>query len=136
MGVEEGRLEDPAWTALFETLAQRSANRSAYFLYDWTVAAAVLFRADVGSYGAVQAVANEHLRRGGGDFPASTPEFVWPVDEEWVLNTDPDLVSTFVACDEGLANTILAHPRLEVLAVTLKSRIDRGADRINRRRST
>jgi hypothetical protein len=133
--VEEGRLEDPAWTALFETLTTRSPKRDAYFLFGWTLAHPVLFRADIGNFGAVQAVADEHLRTGGGDFPADSPEFVWPVDRSWVVNTDPDLVATFVACDEALADMILAHPALEVLPVTLASRVDRGADRINLRRA-
>jgi hypothetical protein len=47
------------------------------------------------------------------------------------VNTDYDLDSTYVACDEDLAESILTDPILEALLVTRDTRVDGGADHIN-----
>jgi hypothetical protein len=77
----------------------------------------------------VQEAANQDL--GSVDESAPGPEFVWPADRSWILNTDYDLDSTYVACDEDLAEAILADPTLEALPVSRDTWVDDGADRIN-----
>lgn len=47
------------------------------------------------------------------------------------MNTDYDLDSTYIACDEDLAEAILADPTLEALQVSRDTRVDDAADRIN-----
>jgi hypothetical protein len=130
--VSEGRLDEPARTALFRLLAQRG-ERDAYFLYYLGAlvrgSSPLLYRASVTLYREVQYAANQDL--GGVDELQPGPEFVWPADRSWVVNTDYDLSATYVACNEGLADAILADPTLEALPVSLDTRVDESADRIN-----
>ena len=89
----------------------------------------LLYRTSVTLYREVQDAANQDL--GGVDESVPGPEFVWPADRSWIVNTDYDLASTYVACDEDLADAILADPTLEALPVSRDTRVDDGADRIN-----
>ena len=90
----------------------------------------LLYRAPLVDLGEVHAAASELL----GDPPdrAPGPEFVWPVDRSWVVNTDYDLASTYVACDEVMANSILNAEDIEALPVSRSMRVDGGADQLNR----
>ncbi len=132
--VSEGRLDEPARSALFGLLTDRGPS-AAYFLYHMGAMARgrppLLFRAAVADFGLVQTVAEEDL--GDRSDGAPTPEWVWPMDRSWVVNTDYDLVSTFVACDSQLADAILASERCEALPCATLTRVDAGADQINRR---
>jgi hypothetical protein len=132
--VSEGRLDEPVRTALFGILGDRGP-RDAYFLYRLGAMARggspLLYRAAVSDFARVQAAANVEL--GDQDETAPGPEFVWPVDRSWVVNTDYDLVSTYVACNDRLAEAILASDALEALPVSRETRIDNDADRINGR---
>jgi len=56
------------------------------------------------------------------------PEYAWPKGRAWVLNSDYDLSSSYVACDGALAGALQEDKRLELLPVTLDTRIDDGAD--------
>lgn len=58
----------------------------------------------------------------------STPELVWPQDRRWVVHTDYDLDSTYIAADTALATDLLADPMLETIAVDLATRVDYRAD--------
>jgi hypothetical protein len=89
----------------------------------------LLYRASITLYREVQDAATQDL--GGVDQSTPGPEFVWPADRSWVVNTDYHLDSTYVACDEDLAEAILADPTLEALPVSRDTRVDDGADRIN-----
>ena len=89
----------------------------------------MLYRASIMLYAEVQKAANQDL--GSVDESAPGPEFVWPADRPWVVNTDYDLNSTYIACDEDLAEAILTDPTLEVLPVSRDTRVDDAADRIN-----
>ena len=133
--VSEGRLDEPVRSALFQLLAPRG-DFDAYFLY-YTGAlvrgtSPLLYRASITLYREVQDVANQDL--GGVDDLQPGPEFVWPADRSWVVNTDYDLDSTYVACDEDVAEAILADPTLEALPVSRDTRVDKGADRTNQAR--
>jgi hypothetical protein len=62
------------------------------------------------------------------------PEYVWPVDRSWVVNTDYDLASTYLACSQATATALDEDPVLEILPVSLDTRVDDGADQLNRGR--
>jgi hypothetical protein len=130
--VSEGRLDEPARSALFALLAEQG-EQDAYFLYDLAPqvrgGSPLLYRASVSRYAEVQEAANLDL--GDEDESAPGPEFVWPADQSWFVNTDYDLDSTYVACDDVLAEAILAEPTLESLPVSRDTRVDSAADRIN-----
>jgi hypothetical protein len=50
-----------------------------------------------------------------------------------VLNADIDLVSTYIGCNDALAQAILRDTSLEALPVSLTTRVDDSADRVNGR---
>jgi len=125
--VSDGSLDEPVRSALFDLLGGSEAPE-VYYLYHlagimWGDGP-LLYRAPLGGHRQVQAAASELL----GDYG---PEFVWPVDRSWVVNTDYDLVSTYVACDEVTAQSILDSPDIEALPVSRLMRVDDGADEIN-----
>lgn len=130
--VSEGRLDDPALSAIFGLLAEHSAEQEAYFLYSLSRIVLgrepLLFRARIEAVQEVRTAAEADLdpawRQG--------PEFVWPLDRMWVVNTDIDLDSTYVACNRALADAILSDPILEAIDVGLDTRVDHRADRVNR----
>jgi hypothetical protein len=59
------------------------------------------------------------------------PEYVWPVDRSWIVNTDYDLASTYLACSQMTAQALEEDPALEILRVSLDTRVDDGADQLN-----
>jgi hypothetical protein len=59
------------------------------------------------------------------------PTYIWPKDRSWLVATDYDLVSTYIACGSELARRLLETEGIEVLEVSLTSRIDDGQDLIN-----
>ena len=63
--------------------------------------------------------------------PASGPTYMWPEDRRWVVATDCDLVSTFIACDAPTGAALMADIGLETLPVSLDTRIDNGSDQLN-----
>jgi hypothetical protein len=69
------------------------------------------------------------VREAAGQAPG--PTYIWPEDRRWLVTTDADLVSTYVACDIEAAESLMADGELEVLAVTRNTRIDDGSDQLN-----
>jgi hypothetical protein len=67
---------------------------------------------------AVRRVASERSgsRLGG-------PEAIWPIDERWIVVSDYDLTSTYVAMDAEGAERVRSTSYLEVLPVDLNTRI-------------
>ncbi|WP_435207678.1 hypothetical protein [Micromonospora sp. bgisy143] len=59
------------------------------------------------------------------------PEYVWPADRSWIVNTDYDLTSTYLACSRMTAPALEEDPMLEILRVDLDTRVDDGADQLN-----
>jgi hypothetical protein len=126
--ISDGYLDEPARSALFDLLEDGS-EREAYFLYDlagtmWADGP-LLYRASIRQHPRVQIAAVQRLGMDTG------PEFVWPLDRTWVLNTDYDLDSTYIACDEAMAKRVLDSPNIEALTVTRAMRVDSGADAVN-----
>ncbi|WP_093573498.1 hypothetical protein [Amycolatopsis rubida] len=56
------------------------------------------------------------------------PDYWCPRGHAWVVCSDHDLASTYVACSEEVAKAIVAHPDLEALDVTPDTRIDFASD--------
>ncbi len=132
----EGTIGEPARTRLFDLLVEAADSQEVYFYYGTAAAflclTSLLYRAPMSEYKAVQALADgevTHPRREPFRLPG--PEFVWPEDRSWIVATDCDLVSTYIACDERLSDLLLDDQVLELLPVTLTTRIDFDADSIN-----
>ena len=65
------------------------------------------------------------------DGPATgitTAEYVWPTNRSWIVCSDYDLTSTYVALSSEAAYRLLTHPEIEAVEVDLNTRIDDGAD--------
>ncbi|GAA2071742.1 hypothetical protein GCM10009801_23730 [Streptomyces albiaxialis] len=56
------------------------------------------------------------------------PHLWWPEDRAWVVATDIDLDSTYVACSASLAAALLAGEGPEAVAVSPHDRFDEAAD--------
>lgn len=122
----EGRLDDPASTALFSLLADGHSEATFLYVYWGEVysppQAPVAFHAATTAIAAVEVRAGEVWGYPPMDLPVS-PEFVWPDDRSWVVCTDVDLTATYVACDEATSAAILHHPSIEALLVTRELRL-------------
>jgi len=122
--VSEGRLDEPARSALLGIL-DRNRPGVANFLYHTGAMARgrppLLFRASLADFDLVQETAEDELGDRGPSAP--TPEWIWPLDRSGVVDTDYDLVSTYVACDEILAEAILASEAIEALTCSTLTRI-------------
>jgi hypothetical protein len=132
----EGTIGEPSGSRLFDLLAQVAGTQQVYFYYGTAASFLclkdMLFRAPMTAYRAVQELADRAVAPPTSDgVRVPGPELVWPEDRSWVVATDCDLVSTYVACDERLADLLASDPLLEVLPVTLATRIDFDADSIN-----
>ena len=66
--------------------------------------------------------------RDAGATRVTTAECVWPVDRRWIVFTDYDLTSSYVACSAGAADRLLRNSELETVVVDRATRIDDHAD--------
>ncbi len=129
-GLSEGQLEEPARSRLFGLLAETAVRPDVYFYYGLAAIVmgkgALLFRATMGDLDSVQRAADaasEALK-----YSIFGPEYIWPADRSWVVMTDYDLTSTYVACGWELAERLLADAVLEVVPVSLMTRVDGRTD--------
>jgi len=133
----EGTLGEPARSRLFGRLAEATGNQRVFYFYGIgaTVVAGkyFLFEAAADELEAVQQLANAKVEP--KPFPIPGPEYVWPSDRSWIVITDYDLVSTYIACDANLAALLLRTDGLELLPATLETRIDNRSDTVNGPRS-
>lgn len=121
--VHEGQLEPVTRQRLFAHLQRVTAEQVAYFFYGTAAAIVldgfVLVRASVGEVEDVVAWAWSH------DYDIlSTPTFVWPEDRAWIVCTDYDSTSTYIAVSRVLADVLLADPHLEIVEVDRTTRLD------------
>jgi hypothetical protein len=128
----EGTLGEPARSRLYGLLA--AATSSEVFFY-FGVAASflclteLLYRGPATALEEIQLLANARATHQPQTIPG--PEYVWPMDRSWMVQTDCDLISTYIACDSTMAAQLLADDVLEILPVSLETRIDTYADQIN-----
>lgn len=134
----EGRLDPVSRGALFAALADDAAARpdddAARALFWFGLGAVVragsepaLYEGPVGAVDDVLAAVEAERDPG-----VAGPELVWPADRRWVVATDDDLASTYLAYSRALADRLLAVDALEVLVVDAHTRTDAGADRDER----
>jgi hypothetical protein len=129
--VAEGQLEPVTRTALYRRLQLAGADEPVFFYY--RLAAMVqgleplLLYAPLSEVNGVRQQVHDVT---GVDLVG--PEYLWPTDRSWVVNTDYDLSSTYLACAPSMAAALRAEPGLEILPVTLDTRVDERADRLNR----
>lgn len=126
-----GELDLATRRALTAVLSGAGGNAPAF--YWWTLTAVinakdpVVLTAGVADVEQVMTYAREH------DLAVTdNPEYIWPADRSWVVMTDWDLTSTYVACDDGLAAALVADSKLEGIEVPPATRVDDYADRLNR----
>ncbi|MBX3314696.1 MAG: hypothetical protein KF906_10285 [Actinobacteria bacterium] len=129
LAVWEGDLEAQAAADLYGTLGQ---DESGPVFFEFGLAAAIatddhrerLFRAMSvgGRHRAVERV------RALGATVITTPSLGWSHDLRWIVCSDYDLTSTYIATDRPTAERLLGHPDLEILLVERTTRVDDAAD--------
>jgi hypothetical protein len=126
--VAEGNLDPVVRRRLFSVLAAFTAPQPTYFYYGLSSVVTgngeVLLRAPLDAIEEVVAA----VREGEIDAAVETPELVWPEDRSWVVCTDYDLVSTYIASNRMLASALISDERLEVVEVSRQTRVDDRAD--------
>lgn len=134
--VSEGDIDEPARSALFKLLAEASAGVSSFFYYGLEAQVRgiepLLFKGPADAIAEVRELAAADLGDTADD-PVPCPDWVWAADRSWVLNTDIDLVSTYIGCNEALAQAIIRDATLEALPVSPTTRVDDSADGVNTR---
>jgi hypothetical protein len=131
--VAEGYLDPETRDDLVAALTD-SVPTPALFLFGLASQASggetMVFCADASESEAVRAVATEAVPMpiGRRRLPI---EYMWATDKSWIVATDYDLHSTYVACASDAAARIASDPVLEVLDVTRSTRIDWYGDLIN-----
>ena len=60
-----------------------------------------------------------------------SPNLWWPDDRAWFVATEIDFDSTFVGGEDRLIAGLVTDRRLEALPITLSTRADAAADRVN-----
>jgi hypothetical protein len=55
----------------------------------------------------------------------------WPADRAWLVCTDIDLVSTYVAGSAACIAELLSHPDLEAAPAEAKQKVTWDADQVN-----
>ncbi|MBM7774332.1 hypothetical protein JOD54_004536 [Actinokineospora baliensis] len=130
--VDEGRMDPLVRDRLRSHLARHTTEP--VFVY-FGLAAEVLgsppllYRAPVEAFETAVEAASQLVGRRIAD-----PEYIWPQARAWVVETDYDLTSSYLACDTALSAELLADDGLELLPATLHTRIDTASDTINRPR--
>lgn len=118
--VDEGELDFPRLNSLLQELAVDGDEIFYYFGLASIVAAqshqAICFRGDIESLQqikeAVDALAQRHV---------AGPEYLWNERRTWIVSTDYDLTSTYVACDRPAAQKVLNDRQLEVVEVEMST---------------
>lgn len=124
----EGQLERATANRLLTALAEASPRQPTFFVYSHPgclIATPnhepLAFRGRADELDAVHEEAGQVLG----------PTYIWPEDRRWLVTTDYDLVSTYVACGSETAEGLMADGELELLPVTRSTRIDNGSDLLN-----
>ena len=56
------------------------------------------------------------------------------MDRSWVIQTDYDLTSTYIACSSDLGDALCVEEQLETIPVRLTTRVDDDSDHLNKAR--
>lgn len=125
----EGEIEAGARSHLFALLSHATPGLSFFF---FGLAAVILGGKPMLYSARTSAIEDVCARaeREAGKHVAG-PELAWPETRSWVVATDYDLLSTYIAAHHDLAAQLTSDNELETLPVTLETRIDNGADLVN-----
>ena len=112
--VYEGQIERSTANRLLAVLTKDDPGQRVYFVYNHP--------------GCLIATPNHEplaFVGGPGDFDvvikaaaAGGPTYIWPGDRRWLVATDYDLPSTYIACDVPTSEALTADDILEVLPVS------------------
>jgi hypothetical protein len=125
-GVDEGRIEPAIAAALLETLSANALGEPIYFAFSHpacflVLAGPLVLRGQIEDFNRAQELASG----------APGPTYIWPEDRRWLVATDADLPSTYLGAGIVAAAALEGTDELELLPVTLHTRIDRGSDQLN-----
>ncbi|MFI5530523.1 hypothetical protein ACIA8O_18475 [Kitasatospora sp. NPDC051853] len=119
---EDGALDAASRRALTTALAAVTGDQPVHYAWDL---AAVTNGLDRPLVRTAPLAGLEQLRTElAATVGESGPEYWWPEDRGWVVSSDYDLLSTYVACDTATAALLLADPALETIAAAPHTRVD------------
>lgn len=129
IAVWEGKLEEATASQLYQSL---DGNGAGPYLFGFGLMAVIAAKEHRPMLYEVDSLEDRHfavdaIRRAGAT-GATTAEHVWPRDQRWIVCTDYDLVSSYVAASTGAARRLIDHPNIEAVLVERTTRIDRHAD--------
>jgi hypothetical protein len=114
--LQYGNLEPKAMNALVGVLESSSDTVPVFFYYGLSAQIRnpdhqpLMWRGQLADIWEVQQEANMIM----GEHIPHSPEWIWPEDRRWLVLTDYDLPSTYVAAGSGVADAILQQAELEV----------------------
>ncbi|MDT7723830.1 MAG: hypothetical protein QOI21_406 [Actinomycetota bacterium] len=121
--IDEGEPDSRSRGALVEILAGVTGEQPVFFSYELAVLASggdgpIVVRATLSELESIRArLLSAHPGIAG-------PEHWWPEDRSWVVGSDYDLCSTYVACSEEVGRRFLIDDGLEALPLAPNARVD------------
>jgi len=123
--VETGRLDLAVARELFDCLDTTPATYTFAYGLSLAVAGKQPFMIQADTLADLDAVQEAAKRRAD---PITWPEYVWPDDMSWIVHTNYDLSSTYVATSSRGFDSVLNSPDIEATAVSPTTRVDDRAD--------
>jgi hypothetical protein len=121
--IEEGEPDSRTRAGLVNLLAKATGDQSVFFSYELSAEVSadggpIVLRTGLSELESIRTwLASAYPGLVG-------PEHWWPDDRRWVVGSDYDLHSTYVACSEETGRLLLAGDSLETLPVTPQTRVD------------
>ena len=128
LGPDEGQLDDTTCQSLVEVLTPFTREQQCWFYYSGLSVNPYEPRLYAGELADVRSLSDH-------DDLMALPEYWWPADRSWCVNSDWDLSFTLLAGPVELIERLIDHPQIEAVQLTPETRVDRFADSENAHRS-
>jgi hypothetical protein len=124
--IDEGEPDSLTRAAMVEVLAGATGEQQVFFSYELAAVIAgeggpLVLRAPLAQLESIRDLLASEWGSAVG------PEHWWPADRSWVVGSDYDLCSTYVACSQETGGLLLAAHGLETIAAAPDTRVDEGS---------
>jgi hypothetical protein len=135
----EGTLAPETAATLVDVLSRHTTTPERCWFAVWygfgdlraDIRRAVTFRLPNRDYHLLEASLTAALESATDSPRYQSPNLWWPDDRSWCLATEIDLNTTYLACDDGCRDELLAAPDLEAWAIDPTAGIDWRSDPVN-----
>jgi hypothetical protein len=123
--IDEGEPDSLTRAAMVEILAGVTGEQQVFFAYELAAAIAgeggpLVLRAPLAQLESIRDCLTSEWGSAVG------PEHWWPEDRSWVVGSDYDLCSTYIACSHETGRLLLTAHGLEAIGAALDTRVDEG----------